>query len=66
MLTQTLRAMEHDGLVDRRVCAVVPPKVEYSLTRLGFTLGVTFCGVWVWASENLSQVEQARSAFDRD
>ncbi|WP_375380133.1 winged helix-turn-helix transcriptional regulator [uncultured Sphingomonas sp.] len=65
MLTQTLRAMERDGLVDRTVYVVVPPKVEYSLTRLGFTLGAAFCGVWVWASENLTQVEQARSAFDQ-
>ena len=65
MLTQTLRAMERDGLVDRRVYPVVPPKVEYKLTELGFTLGTAFCGVWVWAAENLVQVEQARSAFDR-
>ncbi len=65
MLTQTLRAMERDGLVDRTVYAVVPPKVEYTLTSLGFTLGAAFCGVWVWAGENLSRVEEARSAFDR-
>ena len=65
MLTQTLRAMERDGLVDRRVYPIVPPKVEYKLTELGFTLGTAFCGVWVWAAENLVQVEQARSAFDK-
>ncbi len=64
MLTQTLRAMERDGLVDRTVYPVVPPKVEYRLTKLGFTLGTAFCGVWVWASENHARVEQARSAFD--
>ena len=64
MLTQTLRAMERDGLVERTVYPVVPPKVEYALTRLGFTLGAAFCGVWVWAGENLSAVEAARSAFD--
>lgn len=64
MLTQTLRAMERDGLVDRTVYPVVPAKVEYKLTELGFTLGAAFCGVWIWASENLSQVEQARAAFD--
>lgn len=64
MLTQTLRAMERDGLVDRTIYAVVPPKVEYTLTELGFGLGAAFCGVWVWASENLSHVEQARCAFD--
>lgn len=64
MLTQTLRAMERDGLVDRKVYPVVPPKVEYRLTSLGFTLSAAFCGVWVWAAENLASVEQARSAFD--
>jgi DNA-binding HxlR family transcriptional regulator len=64
MLTQTLRAMERDGLVSRKIFPVVPPKVEYALTDLGFTLGAAFCGVWVWASENLARVEQARSAFD--
>lgn len=65
MLTQTLRAMERDGLITRTVYPVVPPKVEYQLTELGFTLGAAFCGVWVWASENLARVEQARSAFDK-
>lgn len=64
MLTQTLRAMERDGLVDRKVYPVVPPKVEYRLTELGYTLGAAFCGVWVWAGENLTLVEQARVAFD--
>jgi DNA-binding HxlR family transcriptional regulator len=64
MLTQTLRAMERDGLVTRRVYAVVPPKVEYEMTELGFTLGTAFCGVWVWAAENLKRVDEARQAFD--
>ncbi len=65
MLTQTLRHMERDGLLVRTVHAVVPPKVEYRLTTLGLTLGAAFCGVWVWAVENLDGVEQARQAFDR-
>lgn len=64
MLTQTLRHMERDGLLVRTVHAVVPPKVEYRLTTLGLTLGAAFCGVWVWAVENLEGVEQARQAFD--
>jgi len=64
MLTQTLRAMERDGLVDRKVHAVIPPKVEYRLTELGQGLGEAFCGVWLWAEANLDQVEGARAAFD--
>ena len=64
MLTQTLRAMERDGLVDRKIYPVVPTKVEYRLTGLGLTLGAAFCGVWVWAAENLALVERARAAFD--
>ncbi len=65
MLTQTLRQMERDGLVMRTVHAVVPPKVEYRLTALGMSLGAAFCGVWIWAGNNLEQVEQARQSFDR-
>lgn len=64
MLTQTLRQMERDGLLTRKVYAVVPPKVEYGLTYLGLSLSAAFCGVWVWAAENLDQVEQARRDFD--
>jgi len=64
MLTQTLRQMERDGLITRTVHPVVPPKVEYKLTHLGLSLGAAFCGVWVWAAENLKYVEQARREFD--
>ena len=64
MLTQTLRAMERDGLIHREIFPVVPPKVEYRLTELGCTLGAAFCGVWVWAAENLATVEKARLDFD--
>ena len=65
MLTQTLRAMERDGLVNRTVYPVIPPKVEYRLTQLGLTLGAAFCGVWIWAGDNLAEVEKARAAFDQ-
>jgi DNA-binding HxlR family transcriptional regulator len=65
MLTQTVRQMERDGLLARKVYPVVPPKVEYKLTDLGLTLSAAFCGVWVWAAENLSRVEEARARFDK-
>jgi DNA-binding HxlR family transcriptional regulator len=64
MLTQTLRQMERDGLIARTVHPVVPPKVEYKLTPIGMSLGAAFCGVWIWAAENLDRVELARRAFD--
>ena len=65
MLTQTLRAMEREGLVARKVHPVVPPKVEYKLTELGLSLGAAFCGVWMWAEQHLDDVEVARAAFDQ-
>ncbi len=64
MLTQTLRAMERDGLVIRTVHPVIPPKVEYRLTDLGFSLAEAFCGVWMWAEKNLERIETSRAAFD--
>jgi DNA-binding HxlR family transcriptional regulator len=64
MLTQTLRQMERDGLVRRTVHPVIPPRVDYQLTPLGRGLGEAFCGVWMWAGENLEQVNAARRSFD--
>ena len=64
MLTQTLRQMERDGVVIRTVHPVIPPKVEYRLTDLGFTLAEAFCGVWMWAEKNIDRIEAARAAFD--
>ncbi len=63
-LTQTVRQMERDGQLVRTVHPVVPPKVEYRLTGLGLGLGAALCGVWVWAAENLDEVNRARQAFD--
>ena len=64
MLTQTVRQMERDGLLIRTVHPVIPPRVEYRLTDLGMSLGEAFCGVWVWAADNLRRIEGARAAFD--
>ncbi len=64
MLTQTLRQMEREGLVARTVHPVVPPKVEYRLTGIGLSLSAAFCGVWLWAEENLHEIEKARADFD--
>jgi DNA-binding HxlR family transcriptional regulator len=65
MLTQTLRQMEADGFVTRTVYPVVPPKVEYELTKLGESLGAAFCGVWEWAEKNYEEVVRRREEYKR-
>lgn len=63
-LTKKLRQLERDGLVTRRVHAVVPPRVDYRLTPLGEQLGQSVCGIWLWVEEHLDEVERARDAYD--
>ena len=63
MLTKTVRQMEYDGLVTRTVHPVIPPRVEYQLTPLGYSLSEAFCGVWVWAEKHHDEVVRARKAF---
>ena len=65
MLTQTLRAMERNGLVQRVVYPVVPPVVEYSLTPLGQTLIEPVNALRGWAYEHLQEVAQARTTYDQ-
>ncbi|MEV5298600.1 winged helix-turn-helix transcriptional regulator [Amycolatopsis methanolica] len=63
-LTQTLRALERDGLVDRAVYPTVPPRVEYSLTALGTQVGDMFNVLGEWAEEHVGEILAAREAFD--
>lgn len=64
VLTQTLRAMERDGLVARRVHAEVPPRVEYALTPLGATMATPMKVLATWSLANGKRVEEARDRFD--
>lgn len=64
MLTKTLRQLERDGLVVRRVHAEVPPRVDYRLTSLGVSLGKSVCGLWTWVEAHMHDVERSRRAFD--
>lgn len=61
MLTQTLRELEHDGLVERKVYPVVPPKVEYSLTPLGLTLVKPLKAICKWAETHIHELQAARA-----
>lgn len=64
MLTQTLRLLERDGVVARRVYAEVPPRVDYELTPLGIDLAEALCGLWEWAMKYEQTVAGARAAYD--
>jgi DNA-binding HxlR family transcriptional regulator len=61
MLTQTLRSMEADGLVDRTVIDLVPPHVVYALTPLGQTLADPLVAICRWAMNHLPELQQARA-----
>ncbi len=65
MLTQTLRAMERNGLVQRVVYPVVPPVVEYSLTPLGQTLIEPMNALKIWAYGHLQEVAHAQTTYDQ-
>lgn len=60
VLTQTLRAMEGDGLLTRHVFAEVPPRVEYELTPLGLSLRAPIDAITDWAEEHLGEIISAR------
>ncbi len=64
VLTETLRKLEYDGIVQRTVYAVVPPKVEYSLTALGGTFVDALDSLCQWAVEHEADVEAARTRFE--
>ena len=63
MLTQTLRGLERDGLVSRRVFPTVPVTVEYTLTPLGHSLSDAVAVVRSWTYGHIAEIESARSRF---
>lgn len=65
VLTQTLRALERDGMITRTVYAEVPPRVEYELTPLGRTLLEPIAACRVWAREHLPELLEAREKYER-
>jgi DNA-binding HxlR family transcriptional regulator len=64
MLTQNLRMLERNGLVERKVHPTVPPRVEYTLTEPGQDLRATVDGMCGWTHQYLARIEAARRHFD--
>lgn len=64
MLTMTVRGLERDGLVHREVFPTIPPRVEYSLTKLGKNLLGPVSSLAKWAWKHRVTMEKSRAAFD--
>ncbi len=65
MLTVTLRHLERDGLIERTVHPVAPPRVDYALTDLGCGLIETIQTLVTWTASNQQAIIEARAAFDQ-
>ena len=65
MLTLTLRGLERDGLVARKIIPTSPPGVEYDLTALGRDLLQPVSALSAWAIRNQGKIEQSRVKFDK-
>ena len=64
MLTQTLRELERDGLIDREVFPTKPPRVRYSLSALGRSVLPPLAGLVGWAEDSYAAIRAARDRFD--
>ena len=66
MLSQTLKSLERDGLVSRKVIPTVPVTVEYSITPLGRTLHAAVDPLRIWAETHIAAVEAAQARYDAE
>lgn len=64
VLSGTLRILEADGLISRKVYPEVPPRVEYRLTEIGSSLIPIIMQLTEWAQENMKQIMTHRRTFE--
>lgn len=65
MLTLTLKGLERDGLISRRVYPTVPPRVEYDATPLGLSLNQPLSVLFDWVVQHRAEMEQARLHYEQ-
>jgi len=65
VLSQALKELERDGLINRQAFATVPVTVEYSITPLGVTLGRKIEAITEWAEANIEAVLSAQERYDQ-
>ena len=66
MLTVTLRNLERDGLISRKVYPTIPPKVEYCLSDRGRSLRCAIVPIAEWVTVNREGIEEAQRRFDKE
>ena len=66
VMTDTLRALERDGIVARRVLAEAPVRVEYSLTPLGWSMTEPLMALSEWGNDHAAEIARARSRYNLD
>lgn len=64
MLTLTLRLLESDGILYRKMYSEIPPRVEYGLTKMGKDLLPNIRRLIYWAKANMGQIEKNRLLFE--
>ncbi|QEW20445.1 putative HTH-type transcriptional regulator YtcD [Marinibacterium anthonyi] len=63
-LTQALRRLERNGILERVVVSISPVAVEYRVTPLGMTLKDPFAALFAWTAQHATEVEAARARYD--
>jgi DNA-binding HxlR family transcriptional regulator len=65
MLTQQLRELQRDGLVTRKQYPEIPPRVEYTSTKLASSLEPIFQSIDAWGKKNMAAIHKSRVRYDK-